>query len=192
MTDRHDAVVYAVADMLRDSNHSTHIQCHPRGPKDSPDIEVVDFPQPGNAAFVEVSIVCPTQAGLVRRASGAPLAAAQFREAEKRGKYAQLLRQSGFAIFPAVLESTGAFGRELQRIVDICTAKVTQVWYAETALDRTWASRTSSQYWTQRIAVSFWRGAFQMDRVVREARRRFGYEGPTSPAPASGLSGFAF
>lgn len=172
--------------------HSAHIQCHPRGPTDSPDIEVVDFPQPGNAAFVEVSIVCPTQAGLVRRASGAPLAAAMFREAEKRGKYAHLLRQSGYAIFPVVLESTGAFGPGLQQVLDICAAKVTQVWYAQTALDRTWASRTSSQYWTQRIAVSFWRGAFQMHRVVQEARRRADSEGPSSPAPASGLSGVAF
>ena len=70
--------------------------------------------------------------------------------------------------FPAVLESFGAMGKGLQSIISICAAKSVESHVVQAALGRTWASQSFHQYWTQVIAVAFWRGAYQMDRARQQ------------------------
>lgn len=168
--DRHDAAVYEVAEMLRGSNFPTRIQCEARGSEEQyPDLEVSNFPHPGATALIELSVVCPTQERLVRAAAQQALSAADFREEEKLRKYAQLAAARGDAIYPAVWESTGANGRSLRRIINICAGTISSAQFAETALERTWAASTFTQYWTQRLAISFWRGSLQMARARSRA-----------------------
>ena len=105
----------------------------------------------------------------MRAAAQQALSAADFREEEKLRKYAQLAAARGDAIYPAVWESTGANGRTLRRIINICAGTISSAQFAETALERTWAASTFTQYWTQRLAVSFWRGSLQMARTRSRA-----------------------
>ena len=158
-------------DVLRAAGCTTYARYHAQGSLiQYPDVEVYDFPYSGNSAFVEVSVVNPAQARLVRQAAQVPLSAAAAREREKRAKYASLAAQHKAALFPAVMEAFGAFGPGLKNILGACAARVSEERFAESVLARTWASASFRQFWSQRIAVSFWRGAHQMDLVIREIR----------------------
>jgi hypothetical protein len=168
-TDRHDTAAYAIAAMLRAAGHNTHVQVQQQGSlRKQPDIVVMDFPENGKNAFVEVSVTCPSATSTVRQAAQHPLHAATVREKEKIGKYAPLAAQERFTVFPAVFESFGAMGKGLQSIVSICAAKAVQCHVAQSTLGRTWASQSFHQYWTQVIAVAYWRGAYQMDRARQQ------------------------
>jgi hypothetical protein len=169
---RHDPLVSSIAAMLRECGVATRIQSHPQGSKrEYPDIAVADFPHIGQAAYVEVSVICNAQAAVLTQATTIPLFAATKREKEKRTKYAAIALRDKHAIFPAVFESYGAMGKGLQSLISMCSNRVSEWMFLESAPKRTWSSRTFKAFWQQRLAVTFWRSTHSMHCRTAVARR---------------------
>ena len=87
------------------------------------------------------------------------------------GQYSKLASEAGRHLFIAAFESTGAFGKGVNEVLKACSALVSYESFNESADDRTWASATFQLYWAQRLAVSFWRGSFQMQLATSAAAR---------------------
>ena len=168
---RHDPLVSSIAAMLRECGVATRIQSHPQGSKRVyPDIAVADFPNIGQAAYVEVSVICNAQAAVLTQATTIPLFAATKRENEKRTKYAAVALREKHGILAAVFESYGAMGKGLQTLISMCANRVSEWMFLESAPKRTWSSRTFKAFWQQRLAVTFWRSTYQMHRKTAATR----------------------
>lgn len=163
LVDRHDPLCFVIAKCARAAGFPTLVQCQAQGAREEyPDLVIHNFPTPGESAFGEVSVVCPSQDRFVREASQVPLHAASHREGEKQAKYAALAVSFRRRIIGLVMESTGAFGKNLQEFISSCAAAHDEAVFAESCMGRTWASSRFAQYWYQRIAIDFWRGSLQM------------------------------
>jgi hypothetical protein len=183
-TDRHDNFAQSLTTCLRDANFVAHAHYHAQGAAEKmPDIEVFNYPTPGAFAFVEVSVISPFQDHRIRAAAEIPLSAATFREDEKKAKYRALAAATMHTVFAAVVETTGAFGRGLQSILATAASCADKAVFSETAHLRTWSSKSFKQYWTQRLAVAFWQGSFQMSIAQRLRREQM--------APGSFPPGYA-
>ena len=169
---RHDSVVKALAAMLSKAKLRPAIE--PRAEyygtgNGGPDIAVDNFPKQGLDAFVEFSVVNPTQSTLVARAARIPLSAASQREKAKRDKYAAAGPLNNRAVFAAAAESTGAFGIGLLHLIKKAVATDEASMAPEQA---PWLSQSPTAYWTQRISVAFHRASYVMaERVVATAQR---------------------
>jgi hypothetical protein len=131
---------------------------------DTPDFSVDHFPTSQAFSFVEVAVTSPFQAGFeTRQGQGRPrLHAAAKMETSKTTKYKSLMESSHpkRSLHLAILESTGAFGTGLQALLKLCSQYANVVKFTQSAEQRSWSSSSFSSYWTQRISLGFWRGAF--------------------------------
>ena len=165
MNNRHDEVALEIAACIRSVSSMVYMKLqHNRGSphEQMPDLEVSNFPLPGDHAFVEVTITNPLQRQVVQRAAQESLAAATLAEEKKMVKYSQLAKEQRRNLFIAAMEASGAFGRGLSMVLSHCEERVHQATFDESAHERTWASATFGQFWKQRIACAFWRGSLQM------------------------------
>ena len=188
MTARHNHVAAAVDECLCSGGFLTRPQYRAQGPGARPDIEVYNFPYPGTNAYVEVSITSPFQSQQIHAASQHPLRAADAREEEKRRKYREMAVRNRYNILPAVMESTGAFGRSLQQILATTASAAKPEQFANSEPHRTWASRSFPRYWSQRIAIAFWQGSFAMLQCAAQVCTTRGVTHPSSPADPPSLS----
>ena len=131
---------------------------------DTPDFSVDHFPTSQAFSFVEVAVTSPFQAGFEGpQGQGRPrLYAAAKMETSKTTKYKSLMESSHpkRSLHLAILESTGAFGTGLQALLKLCSQYANVVKFTQSAEQRSWSSSSFSSYWTQRISLGFWRGAF--------------------------------
>ena len=132
-----------------------------------PDIAVNNFPRPGLDAFMEFSVVNPTQQKYAQPASIKHLVAADDREEEKRAKYAKPLGPLNVrTVWAAAMETTGAFGKGkglqslIKNVVDLDKARME------------WLSKSPRAYWRQRISVAFHRAAYDMAENVAATATR--------------------
>ena len=161
-TDRHDALANTLADCFREARFVTHKNFHASGPGEQPDLKVFGFPGPSDTAYVEVAFVNPLRNASLKKAAQTPLAAAREKEHEKTRKYTPLAESENCHLIPAVMESTGAFGPNLQRILKMCANNINLPHFLESVDNRTWASASFKQFWSQRLAIAFAQGHFQM------------------------------
>ncbi len=90
------------------------------------------------------------------------LYAAAKMETAKTTKYKPLMESSHpkRSLHLAILESTGAFGLGLQALLKLCSQFADAAKFSQSAEHRSWSSSSFSSYWSQRISLGFWRGAF--------------------------------
>jgi hypothetical protein len=169
---RHDVVVRTLGEMLHTAGLKPAIE--PRATffetgNGGPDIGVNDYPRAGLNAFIEFSIINPTQHRCRAAAARSYLSAAREREAMKRDKYLAAGEANARGVWGVAMETTGAFGPGLQAFIKAVVA-IDQV--AMTPEEAPWLSTSPRAYWTQRISVAFHRAAFWMaERVVSAAAR---------------------
>jgi len=171
LTIRHDTVASELVRCCRDAGLEVHSQFHHQGPGEWPDIEVFNFPYRGHTSFIEVSIVSPLQSHFVKAAAARPLHAAEHRERGKLAKYRDLADRTHHGLYPAVMETTSAFGKGLQSLLATINSTVNTADFAASAPQRTWSSATFLAYWSQRLAIAFWMGATRMTQhtAIRRA-----------------------
>lgn len=166
MIQRHDRVVLTLGAMLCTAGlhpaidkRATYFEAGNGGP----DIAVDNFPKAGLDAFVEFSIINPTQQRCCTAAASTYLSAAREREAAKRAKY-QLVGEANLrSVWGVAMETTGAFGPGLQSLIKAAVAVDTEAMTPEMA---PWLSASPRAYWSQRISVAFHKAAFLMAEQV--------------------------
>ena len=170
---RHDDVVNALAAMLTRARLRPAVEARAEffgAGNGGPDIAVNNFPRPGLDAFVEFSVVNPTQQRYAQPASNKHLVAADDREEEKRAKYAKLGPLNVRTVWAAAMETTGAFGKGLQslikNVVDLDKAHMAP------GPGAPWLSKSPRAYWRQRISVAFHRAAYDMAENVAATATR--------------------
>ena len=133
---------------------------------------------------MEYSVIDPLQRSLVNAAARSEGAAADKQDAYKRQKYKALLERTGYTLMPASQETTGRMSKGFYALIDACSTLHDPATFSETAVLRSWACRTFKDYWTQRLAISFWFGAVQManQRNAVNHRRGSSYIPPASTA----------
>jgi hypothetical protein len=164
--DRHDALARVVAEFFTAGGFLVHKDFHKQGPSVlKPDLTVFDFPSVGLSSFVEVSVTNPLAAQSVRNAATTPLSAASACEVAKINKYKELARSENRGIFTFVLESTGAFGKGVKEILATVCANADTSSYSRSAICSTKFPPSFKKFWSQRFAISFWQGSYQMQRA---------------------------
>ena len=165
---RHDRLRDTIADMFRSLGYQ--VRAEPRAfhqvfGQGGPDLEVLSYPTAGVDTFVEVSVINPAT---VKGAERQPWLAAKTRELAKRQKYGSSVQALERKVLrTAVIESTGALGRDLSSIIKELDKR-----WVEQGLQlpetTTWTS-SFSEYWRQRISVSLIKGAGEMRAMSQNA-----------------------
>ena len=143
---------------------------------------VSNFPGNNMTSAIEVSTISIMQEREVRQAAQVGLSSASHKEKQKFEKYLAYVTSTGFSLFPAIWETTGAQGKVTQHILATVKCLSPRELFDESAADRTWASSTFLRFWGQRLAIAFWNGAASMAKQVASHRR-----GPTPAAPPRSL-----
>ena len=102
-----------------------------------------------------------------------PLAAASEAEKGKMRKYSQLATDENKYLYVLAFEASGAFGHGVSFLLSKLASRYDQMAFDATSDDRTWASHSWKQYWTQRLACAFWRGStimFQKNAAAERGR----------------------
>ena len=173
---RHDHVCHMLAQVMRMAGIHVHGQYQtqdrnlPEEEKQFPDFLLSNCPGPGQHSCADFSVICERQSRRVLQAAQNPLSAATVREFEKRVKYTPYAAADQRVFISLVMESTGAFGKELQGVLRYCAENVNQASFAETEDQRTWASAKFSCFARQSLAIAFWQGSYQMSKAQARAR----------------------
>ncbi len=126
---------------------------------DTPDFDVTNFPEIGDLAYIEYSVVDLLQGG----SAGGPRAA-NTRDQAKANKYRNLGVSTNHAIFPASQDTTGRLSDGFRKILQICDSKNDKEQFDEAMAGKlTWACVGFRQFHVQRIAISFWNGVSRME-----------------------------
>ena len=179
---RHNSLVRELSNMFREAGFEVLLQHHYQGPVESPDMLVSNFPGNNMTSAIEVSTISIMQEREVRQAAQVGLSSASHKEKQKFEKYLAYVTSTGFSLFPAIWETTGAQGKVTQHILATVKCLSPRELFDESAADRTWASSTFLRFWGQRLAIAFWNGAASMAKQVASHRR-----GPTPAAPPRSL-----
>ena len=137
-----------------------------------PDFDVFNMPAIGNMAFVEYSVVDPLQAHHLHGSTRTSGVAARRRDEEKRRKYRDLCIRTQHQFYAASQETTGRISDGYRALFDLCKLTHDVDRFDSFAHERTWTSRGYSQYYTQRIALSFFSGCADM-HMTRERINSF-------------------
>jgi hypothetical protein len=172
MIQRHDFVVRTLGEMLRVAGLQPVIDKRAHyfeAGNGGPDIGVDNYPRAGLDAFVEFSIINPTQHRCCAAAARSYLSAARDREAAKRTKYSDVGVANMRSVWGVAMETTGAFGPGLQAFIKTVVA-LDQI--ALTPEEAPWLSTSPRAYWSQRISVAFHRASYWMAERVASAAAR--------------------
>lgn len=199
---RHNNVVHTIGAMLHAARLDVAIEV--RGELEGtgqggPDIKATNFPETGETSIIEVAVVNPASELYRAAATTIPLHAADTMSAKKQAKYAEAARQSKMGNWQAIVESPGALGQGLVKIVKqlgvIAKRNGGQVAPAKAP----WNARQFRAYWTQRLSVAVHKGAYEMalrirrnvDRANRDRRERKVAAAVAKGAKTAGAKGAA-
>ena len=95
-------------------------------------------------------------------------------ERYKKEKYAALASNEQHHLAVAAMEATGAFGHGLRELIQQAALLTNMLEFDDATMDqRTWASASFTQYWTQRISCAFWRGTAHMLKANADALNNY-------------------
>ena len=117
------------------------------------------FPVAEIDSFVEVTATSHLRERVLQQSQEHPLAAATAGERGKLNKYSQLATDENKHLYALAFEASGAFGNGVSFLLSRLAARADPVAFEASSEDRTWASHTWNQWWTQRLACAFWRGS---------------------------------
>jgi hypothetical protein len=167
---RHNNVVHTIGAMIHAARLDVAIEV--RGELEGtgqggPDIKATNFPETGETSIIEVAVVNPASELYRSAATTIPLSAADTMGKKKEAKYAEAARHAKMANWQAIVESPGALGRGLVKIVKqlgvIAKRNGGQVAPAKAP----WNARSFRQYWTQRLSVAVHKGSYEMALKIR-------------------------
>ena len=95
--------------------------------------------------------------------------AAHCAEQVKARKYNSFAERMNHGLAVLAVETTGAFGEGLLKWLHQCSDRHDVDNFQQSAESRSWSSDTFKRYWMQRLAIAYWRGAFQMVRAQLKA-----------------------
>jgi hypothetical protein len=143
-----------------------HTRYHEKSniPGDSvPDFELTNFPQPGDHAFCEYSVVSHLQAKHIGRAF--PGAAGRERDLAKTDKYRPHARAANAKFFPASQEASGRGSEGMHVLLSLINERHDKEAFARTASSRTWSATHFKRYLYQLVAIAFWSGVAAMENT---------------------------
>ena len=141
--------------------------------KPRPDLQGVDWPSKGEESLFEITVTSHLRPSMLPRSQQHPLAAASEAEKGKMRKYSQLATEENKYLYVLAFEVSGAFGHGVSFLLSKLATRYDSMAFDATAEDRTWASHSWKQYWTQRLACTFWRGSsimFQKNAAAERGR----------------------
>ena len=124
---------------------------HAYSPNKRPDTTVRNYDGRGNNLVVDVVITFPCAESHVRLASKRPYWAAMQMENDKRRQYEDL---GTHKLVPFVLETFGTWEPAAGALIREC-AEARRNLLGQEAEHATWATRSFSSFWRQRLAVTF-------------------------------------
>ena len=175
MVDRHDVLVNEFVPCFQSTGASVKNNTnHTRGSgpmKLRPDLDGWDFPNCGDRFMADILVTNPARPSVLHQSQGHPLAAATAGERGKLNKYSQLATDENKHLYALAFEASGAFGKGVSFLLSRLAARADPVAFEASSEDRTWASHTWNQWWTQRLACAFWRGSAIMFQRNASAMR---------------------
>ncbi len=131
ITTRHDMILNKIIGLAHEAGYATKKEPYSRinnehGKK--PDIKLISSQVQSNGSITlcDISIVHPCAPTYVRQARNLSLAGADRREKEKHSKYDGIAIEEKAKFVPLVLETYGAYGKQLKKFVyDLTTRQVT-------------------------------------------------------------------
>jgi hypothetical protein len=136
---------------------------------EAPDLECLHMPVPNAVTDIDVMVKSPLGRNVLQRAQHTPLTAASDGERTKVAKYRDYVVRYNHAFEPAVFESTGAFGRQVQSILHRADTAAPERWAEDTDNARTWKTPTFKSFAYQTLAIAFWQGDVAKARRHQEA-----------------------
>lgn len=166
--ERHNSFSHEFGTMAQ--NVGFHIRYEPPAPgigsRNRADIRIYDFDGDGMDALVDNTVSATDSIATMHQAAHTAGFVVHLREDDKISKYTPAAQLLGASFFPLAIEDAGFFGKSVHNFVSKCKARAGDYEFSLPE-STTWAARSFSDYWYQRLSCKLVTGNAAMFRKVR-------------------------
>lgn len=154
---RHDGAVSTLGDMMRAVGMFTRLEVEAPGVGSRGRVDILRHDEVGNGIAYDVTVSGSDSGVGAPQGSKAGLVA-ERRAAQKTGKYSEPSRRLGWVFVPLVMEDSGFLHSLVHDLIRYCASRADN--YEESVPEfTTWATKTFSGYWYQRMSRSIVAGS---------------------------------